>query len=401
MRLLHLALMGCLADRFLNSRRTLCAGTVIFLSLILYGQSLSTLTGQTRSSRPKRQPPQQQKPSPVTSPTPYRSLLELIGEPPPLPSPIPTPEQEINPGDVISVNTTEIMLPVTVRDSNGQFVKNLTRDDFRVFEDNRLQPLRDLALREIPVDAVLMVDASSSTARNLDDFRRAAEGFASRLGPDDRISLIKFDDTVTLLQDWTKSRFQLRRALTRVVPGMFTRFNDALLLTAREQYGSTQSRRAAIILTDGIDSGRGTSLENALRALLEAQVVVYVISNTEISRRAKLADLNSLDDGSEATRRFNKLRIDDLRAGLLALDQSDDLLEQLTAATGGKLYKPLSFDGLESTYAEVAEELRHQYALYYTPLDKRRDRVFRRVRVETSNPTYQTRTRKGYFPTPG
>lgn len=401
MRRLHLAPMGCLIDRFLNSRRTVCAGTVIFLSLILYGQSLSTLTGQTRSSRSKRQPPQQQKPTPVTSPTPPRSLLELIGEPPPLPSPMPAREQEINPGDVISVDTTEIMLPVTVRDSNGQFVKNLTRDDFRVFEDNRLQPLRDLALREIPVDAVLMVDASSSTARNLDDFRRAAEGFASRLGPDDRISLIKFDDTVTLLQDWTKSRFQLRRALTRVVPGMFTRFNDALLLTAREQYGSTQSRRAAIILTDGIDSGRGTSLENALRALLEAQVVVYVISNTEISRRAKLADLDSLDDGSEATRRFNKLRIDDLRAGLLALDQSEDLLEQLTSATGGKLYKPLSFEGLESTYAEVADELRHQYALYYTPLDKRRDRVFRRVRVETSNPTYQTRTRKGYFPTPG
>src|SRR6185503_19174077 len=134
------------------------------------------------------------------------------------------PEQEINPGDVISVMTTEVMLPVTVRDSNGRLVSELTRNDFRVFEDGSEQPLNDLALRQVPVDVILMVDASSSVASNLDDFRRAAEGFATRLAADDRISLIKFDDRVELLQDWTKSRFQLRRALNRIEPGMYTRF---------------------------------------------------------------------------------------------------------------------------------------------------------------------------------
>ena len=95
--------------------------------------------------------------------------------------------------------TTEVLLPVTVRNSNGQFVKDLTRNDFRVFEDNREQPVNDLTLREVPVDAVLMVDASSSVATNIEDFRRAAEGFAARLNADDRISLIKFDDRVELL----------------------------------------------------------------------------------------------------------------------------------------------------------------------------------------------------------
>ena len=64
-----------------------------------------------------------------------------------------------------------------------------------------------------------MVDASSSVADNLEDFRNAAEGFASHLAADDRISLIQFDDKVVLLQDWTKSMVQLRRALKRIVPG--------------------------------------------------------------------------------------------------------------------------------------------------------------------------------------
>jgi VWFA-related protein len=380
--------------RAADKKLLLCGILTILLPLLLGTRDGSFTLAQKRSrARPRSQ---QQKVTPTPSPTPT-SLLDRLGEPPPLP-PLPAKaEPEFNAGDVIKVETTEVMLPVTVRDTNGVLVSNLTRADFRVFEDKQEQPLRDLALRQVPVDAVLMVDASSSATRNLEDFRRAAEGFAERLGPDDRISLMKFDDNVQLLQDWTKSRYQLRRALTRIVPGMFTRFNDALLLAAREQYGATQSRRAVIVLTDGIDSGRGATLESALRALLEAQVTVYVVSNTEISRAAKQADLDSLNAGTDSSRRFNKLQIDGLQMELKALDQSEQLLEQLTAATGGRLYKPRSFADLTATYAEVADELRHQYALYYTPLNKARDGGFRRVRVETTNPAYHPLTRVGYF----
>jgi VWFA-related protein len=323
-----------------------------------------------------------------------------MGEPPPIPiyKPKKVQEEVVQPGDVVSIETTEVMTPVTVRDSSGRLVSDLTREDFKVFEDNREQALSDLALRQVPVDVVLMVDASSSVAKNLDDFRRAAEGFAGRLAAEDRISLIKFDDRVELLQDWTRSRYQLHRALGRVEPGMFTRFHDALILASREQFGQTKSRRAVIVLTDGIDSGRSsTTLKLALEALLKAQVTVYVISNTEISRAAKKAELDELMSSGSASVHFNQLRIDDLRRGLEILDLSEDNLAGLTAATGGRLYKPQTFDALDSTYAEVADELRHQYALYYTPLDKARDGRFRRVEVETKNPAYKATTRIGYF----
>ncbi len=347
----------------------------------------------TRSAKPKPAPRAKASPTP---PGPF----DALGAPPPVPTLKQKREdQEVAPGDVISVNTTEVMIPVTVRDASGRLVNALTRDDFRIFENDRQQPLSDLALRQVPVDVVLMVDASSSVASNIDDFRRAAEGFAGRLTNEDRISLIKFDDRIELLQDWTHSRFQLQRALRRIEPGMFTRFNDALLLAAREQFGATKSRRAVIVLTDGIDSGRGTAtLEAALQELLKAQVNVYVVSNTEISRSAKRSELDALmGNSSDATIRFNQLRIGDLRDGLRVLDLSEQMLAQLTAATGGRLYKPQSFAGLEATYAEVAEELRHQYAVYYTPLNKARDGGFRRVRVEMTNPAYQGHTRVGYF----
>ncbi|HEV7374665.1 MAG TPA: VWA domain-containing protein [Pyrinomonadaceae bacterium] len=314
-------------------------------------------------------------------------------------APKPTPNgEEIDEGDVISVSTSEVMLPVTVRDAGGQLVTTLTRANFRVFEDGREQPLSDLALRQVPVDVVLMVDASSSAAANLDDFRRAVEGFAAKLGPDDRISLIKFDDHVELLQEWTQSRVQLRRSLRRITPGVFTRFNDSLLLAAREQLAHARGRHAVIVLTDGIDSGRGYStLEAALRALLEAQATVYVVSNTEIERMKKREELDSLLASTPSVIRFNELRIGDLREGLRVLDASERSLAQLTAATGGRLYKPSSFDELDATYVEVAEELRHQYALYYMPLNKSRDGQFRRVRVQTTDPSNQVSARIGYY----
>lgn len=320
------------------------------------------------------------------------------------PTPTPTPpanhskteDQEIDPEDVISVNTTEVLLPVTVRDSSGQLVSGLTRKDFRVFEDGIEQPLSDLSLRQVPVDVVLMVDASSSVSNNLDDFRRAAEGFAAHLGADDRISLIQFDDRVLLLQHWTKSLVQLRRALRRVAPGMFTRFNDALLLAARDQLPRGNARHAIIVLTDGIDSGRGSTFDAALRAALQSQTTIYIVSNSEIERAGKQSELSTLlsADGSA---RFNELRIGDLRMGLEALDASERNMEQLTGATGGRLYKPSSFNDLERQYAEVAEELRHQYAIYYSPLNKKRDGGFRRVRVETTNEKNRVSARVGYF----
>lgn len=316
------------------------------------------------------------------------------------PTPTSTPpqaEQEIDPDDVISVSTTEVLLPVTVRDRSGRLVTNLTRKDFRVFENGAEQTLSDLSLRQVPVDVVLMIDASSSAANNLDDFRIAAEGFAAHLDVEDRISLIQFDDRVALLQDWTRSLAQLRRALKRVAPGMFTRFHDAVLLASRDQLPRPKARHAVIILTDGIDSGRGSTFDSALRAALQSQTAIYVVSNTQIERATKQEELSLLLSATESVKRFNQVRVDDLRLGLAALDASEKNLEQLTTATGGRLYKPVSFRDLERIYAEVADELRHQYALYYAPLDPKKDGQFRRVRVETSDATQQVTARIGYF----
>ncbi|HEV2860809.1 MAG TPA: VWA domain-containing protein [Pyrinomonadaceae bacterium] len=307
-------------------------------------------------------------------------------------------QEQIDEDEVVKIESNEVLLPVTVRDASGALVANLARKDFRVFEDGREQPLSDLSLRQAPVDVALLVDASSSVAESFEDFRRAAGEFAARLADEDRFSLVKFDDRVELLLDWSKSRLQLRRALGRLSTGVFTRFNDALALTAREQFRKDQRRHALVVLSDGIDSGRGAATaEAALRALLESQVAVYVISNTEIERARKRAELDTLLSGDSTSVRFNELRIGDLRESLRVLDLSERNLEQLSRSTGGRLYRPHDFASLDRIYSEIADELRNQYALYYTPTNPARDGRFRRVVVEVQGGPYRAHTRVGYY----
>jgi len=117
-------------------------------------------------------------------------------------------------------------------------------------------PSVDLALRQVPVDIVLMVDSSSSVTSNLDDFRRAVEGFATRLAPEDRISLIKFDDRVELLQDWTQSQYQLHRALNRIQAGMFHALQRRRA-AAQESNSFPQIETRVIVLTTASTAGVG------------------------------------------------------------------------------------------------------------------------------------------------
>ena len=387
--------------KFEISNLKLKLGVCLCLCLILTCIPTASTQNRTRTPRPAQTSqapagPYVPPPSDVPPPNPW---LKPRVEPQPQKTQVEKQrDEEVNEDEVVRINSSEVLLPVTVRDSSGALVTGLTRGDFKVFEDGREQPLSDLSLRQVPVDVALLVDASSSVAESFEDFRRAAEEFAGRVAEDDRFCLVKFDDRVELLLDWSKSRLQLRRALGRLSTGVFTRFNDALLLSAREQFQKNERRRALVVLSDGIDSNRGSATaEAALRALLETQVTVYSIANTEIERARKTAELDNLLGGNDASVRFNQLRIGDLREGLRVLDASEQNLSVLTRATGGRLYRPQSFHSLGSVYAEIADELRHQYALYYTPTSPARDGRFRRVRVEVPGRDYEVTTRVGYY----
>lgn len=296
----------------------------------------------------------------------------------------------------IAIETSEVLLPVTVRDSSGQFVQNLKAEDFSVYEDGVPQPIASFALKRMPVHVVLLIDTSSSVARELDDFKNAATQFINRLDPEDSVSLIRFDDKVELVQDWTTSRNALKRALNRLPTGMFTKFNDALYLAAHEQLGKVRGRKAIIVLTDGIDSRRGAvSPERAFRTLVEEEVPVYVVSKTRIQGQAERADLEYYQKSSSSS--VNQIRIDGIKMTLTELDASERNLTRIAEETGGRIFLPESFDDLDEAYQQVAEELRSQYVIFYTPTNPARDGSYRAVRVKVKQPSCHVTTRFGYY----
>jgi Ca-activated chloride channel family protein len=306
------------------------------------------------------------------------------------------PPRKQDESGVIAIDTTEVLLPVTVRDSSGQFVTDLKAEDFAIFEDGTPQPISSFALKRMPVHVVMMIDTSSSVTREIEDFKESAWRFINQLDPEDQFSLIRFDDDVELVQDWTSSRNTLKRALNRLRTGMFTKFNDALYLAAREQLGKIKGRKAIIVLTDGIDSGRGSvSADRAFRALIEEEVPVYVVSKTRIQSRQEREELEYFEKSSSSS--VNKLRIDGIKMALSQLETSEGNLTRIAEETGGRIFLPTSFDDLSQTYQQVADELRAQYAIFYTPTNANRDGSYRAIKVKVKQPGYHATTRFGYY----
>ncbi len=317
------------------------------------------------------------------------SFVNLLAQPPQPSSPSSAPEE------ILKIDTREVLLPITVRDRSGQFVPNLKAADFAIYEENALQPITSFSLKQLPVHVILLIDTSSSVTRELEDFKQAATNFAARLNPGDQLSLIKFDDKVELVMDWTTNRNALRRALNRLTTGMFTNFNDALWLAARDQLNRVTGRKAIIVLTDGIDSGRGhKTQEQALRALLEAETPVYAVSKTGIQRGTEQREIQSYGNPVSPA---NRIRVEGLKLSLAALEQSEQWLIKLTDETGGRLFLPRSFDELSTVYQQVADELRSQYVIFYTPQNPNRDGGYRSVRVQAKCKDCHATSRLGYY----
>jgi VWFA-related protein len=360
----------------------------IFTALLIIALLMNNAAAQTKSSASRTQKKgkvSQQK----------RTRTAVLTSPQPAP---PDAPDEATDAPGISIATNEVLLPVTVRDQNERFVPDLTAQNFSVYEDGVQQQVSSFALKRLPVHVLLMLDTSSSVQREIEDFKAAALDFAERLEAQDSLSLMKFDDRIELVLDWTTSRGALRRSLNRLTTGMFTKFHDAMYLAAYEHFAQVKGRKAIIVFTDGVDSGRGRKTANeSLRALLEAETPVYVISKTQLQRLSEERELSFYDNQTDSTRTPSQLRADGLRLSLDALAASEKHLTRMAQETGGRIILPLSFSELGRVFEEIADELRSQYAIFYTPADLTRDGRYRTIRVKVNCTGCRATTRFGYY----
>ena len=272
---------------------------------------------------------------------------------------------------IFRVNVKLVNVFATVVDQNGAPVGGLTKQDFTVYEDNKLQKIAVFNRESgLPLSIVLEVDTSLSTHKDLQLELQSARRFTHTiLRPVDALALFQFSEIVDELTPFTADLRRIDNAIDHVRPGAATAMYDAVYLGARA-LGRRQGRKVMVVITDGGDTVSTTDYSQALRAAQEAEAIVYSIIVVPIEADA------GRDTGGEHA------------------------LIQISHDTGGKYFYAEGINQLDEAFRKISDELRTQYLLAYYPSERMTDSDFRRIKVLVNTPAgkdWTVRARTGYY----
>ncbi len=274
--------------------------------------------------------------------------------------PVP-PDQPVFKGSAMPT----VAIYATVLDGTGRLTPDLVKDDFVVLDDGKPVEITQFSNESQPFTAVVMLDTSASMTGNLELLNQAAEQFVMRLLPVDRARVGAFNDKIQLSDRFTNDRDSLIADLKDLQFGNPTRLNDAIGASV-DALERINGRRVVLVFTDGEDTSSKVSFRTVLDRSRNEEVMVYAI-------------------GLESEF-FNGVRLQRSRP-------SRDL-RKIADETGGGYFELKKTDDLAPTFTRVAQELRSQYLLGFTPaaLDGKTHRID--VRLKRSGLT--ARARRSY-----
>ncbi|HEY0430056.1 MAG TPA: VWA domain-containing protein [Pyrinomonadaceae bacterium] len=277
----------------------------------------------------------------------------------------PTPEEDNTP---ITIDTEVVNLNVRVVDRNNRPVNTLTANDFKVYEDNVLQPIDSFTKSEVPTNYSLVIDNSGSLRLQLDKVIEASKIIVGTNRPDDETSVIRFvsSDKIEITQSFTSNKEDLNYALDQLfVEGGQTAIIDAVYLAAQQvnEYEKSsgskddKKRRALILVSDGEDRDSFYNEQQLFELLRESDVQIYTIGF--VSELSKEGGFISKSPQTKAKA----------------------FLERLAQETGGKSYFPTTLSELNGIASDIASELRTQYLVSYYPTNDKKDGAFHAIKV--------------------
>ncbi len=383
---------------------------LLLLSLFITA-FVNPLTAQTRERRVGQNP----KPSAPNASTPSRPPVlggrtTTAGQPSVQSPTINSGPEEVGAGDVIRVDTTLVTLPVSVTDRSGRYIPDLTKEDFRLWEDGVEQQVAFFASVDKPFSVVLMIDTSGSTRFRIEDIQDAAITFVNQLRPDDQVMVVSFDDDVRILTEFTGDRGRLRGAILRARTGDGTKLYDAVDLVINQRLNRVSGRKAVVLFTDGVDTtSRRASYASNVRDAEEVDALIYPVQYDTYS------DVNSGGSTWPGTRRVPTSPADILiqilggmgrgrggRGGGTGSSRSDyeqanRYLRDLAERTGARQFQADSTSNLAYAFGNIAEELRRQYSLGFYPKRPPQQGQRRQIRVRVNQPNLAVRARDSYI----
>jgi VWFA-related protein len=347
--------------------------------------------------------------------------------PPPAQNPAPAPA-------AIAVRVKEVNLLAIVRDKKGQPVNTLNKQDFVLEQDGRTQTITQFAHEtDLALTLGILADTGPGQRKALADERKADTDFVNRLLRDgkDKAFVLHFDKEVELLQDVTGSHDKLAKGIDQISVGDAPRNSgggrghggddgqsphyffgggmlyDAVYLSSDEVLKAVAGRKAMVLFSDGVDRDSKTSLERAIESAQRADALVYCVYVAS-EREEREGGGNGggrhgggfpggsgpfpgggggypgggRRGGQGGTSRENKT-------------DGKKILQQISRETGGKYFELSKKLSVTDIYAQIEEEMRHQYSLSYTP-DKA-ESGYHKLHLSTRNADLTVQTREGFY----
>jgi VWFA-related protein len=338
----------------------------------------------------------------------------------------------------LSVDARLVNLPVVVRDKKGALIQNLTKDDFILHVDGKPQTIRYFDKdTNLPLTLGLLVDTSLSQREVIDEERTASGTFLDQMltTPKDKAFVMQFAAETELLQDITSSRPLLQAALKQIdTPsrnshtasdddsgnrrprgGGGTVLYDALFLASDELMSKQTGRKAVIILSDGGDRGSRENLVKAIETAQRADTIVYAIYFKGEEPRQDFPQRGGrgggypgggypgggypgggYPGGGRYPGGGNGGGNGGNRPGESHVD-GKKVLERMAQETGGRLFEVKKNQDVAQIYNQIAEELRAQYRLGYTPTQDAAAAGYHQIDLSLHQKGLVIQTRDGYY----
>ena len=267
--------------------------------------------------------------------------------------------------EVVTVDSSIVVLNATITDASGRHVPGLKRSQFTVFENGVEQEIATFAAEETPFAAVVLLDTSGSMEQRISLARSAAIRFLDGLRESDSAEIYRFDSKVSLIQKFSNSRDVTEKLFDLRADG-YTALNDAVYRAAVDLSTREEKRRAIIVLSDGADNRSGRSADKALKAALAANAVIYTV------------DMSGVNTGGQERM------------------QNKGVLRNFAEKSGGMYIETPGGAAMRSAFEKIVSELGSQYTIAYEPKNSDKDGKWRAIEVRVAKPNLSIRTRKGY-----
>lgn len=270
----------------------------------------------------------------------------------------------------MKVNVDMVVLRATVQDRKNSLVSGLSKDNFQVYEDGVLQPIKYFGHEDVPVTVGLVIDNSGSMKSKRDDVIAAALVFARSSNPRDQMFVVNFNEKVSFglpgNVPFTNQVGQLEVALSTVKADGETALYDAVAVALAHLKKGDRDKKVLIVISDGGDNASQHKLTEILALAGKPDVIIYTIG---------------IFDEQDA-------------------DRNPGVLKQLAKDTGGEAFLPASLNEVAPVCERIAHDIRSQYTISYVPTNRNRDGNYRVIQVKANAPgrgRLLVRTRTGYF----